>query len=123
MCTEKQMRCINAVAKKKGIKVDQEKVKEFSVKEASEYIDELLAHGSNPSETPKKNESSINDCRLGMCFKLVYRSAEPGYWSEHKEEFRREVVNAYRLTEEAEEAVKSALSSFSGNHATIKVGV
>ena len=120
MCTEKQMRCINAVAKKKGIKVDQEKVKEFSVKEASEYIDELIAHGSKPSETPKKNESSINDCRLGMCFKLVYRSAEPCYWSEHREEFRREVVNAYRLTEEA---VKSALSSFTGNEEAIKVGV
>ena len=122
MCTEKQMRCINAVAKKKGIKVDQEKVKDLSVKDASEYIDELIAHGSNQSETPKKDESSINDCRLGMCFKLVYRSAEPGYWSEHKEEFMREVVNAYRLTEEAEEAVKSALSSFSGNEEAIKVG-
>lgn len=105
------MRCINAVARKKGIKVDQEKVKEFSVKEASEYIDKLIAHGNEPSETQKIDETSINDCRLGMCFKLVYRSAEPGYWSEHKEEFRREIVNAYRLTEEAEEAVRSALSS------------
>lgn len=110
-CTDKQLRCINAVARKKGIKVDQEKVKEFSVKEASEYIDKLIAHGNEPSETQKIDEASINDCRLGMCFKLVYRSAEPGYWSGHKEEFRRAIIAAYRLTEEAEEAVRSALSS------------
>ncbi|MHC4759038.1 MAG: hypothetical protein ACYTE8_10305 [Planctomycetota bacterium] len=110
MCTEKQKRCIFAVSKKLGIKVDNDKIAEMSTKEASAYIDELTSQQEKPSDTPNTEESNINDPRLGMCFKLVYRTAEPGYWSEHKEEFMREVVNAYKLAEEAEEAVESALS-------------
>ena len=116
MCSEGKKKAIYAVSKELGIDVDWKGLDKLSDEEASNRIDELKAKQKESKAKPnssnsEKSEPEINDCRLGMCFKLVYRSAEPGYWSEHKEEFKREVVNAYKLTEEAEKAVKSALSS------------
>ena len=113
-CSEAKKKCIYAVSKELGIDVDWQGLGKLSDEEASSKIDELKAQArdseTKPNTSNPKPEQEINEPRLGMCFKLVYRAAKPGYWSEHKEEFMREVVNAYKLAEEAEEAVKSALS-------------
>ena len=111
-CSEAKKKCIYAVSKELGIDVDWQGLGKLSDEEASSKIDELKAQGGNSKANTSnpKPEPNINDPRFGMCFKLVYRTAKPGYWSEHKEEFMCEVVNAYKLAEEAEEAVKSALS-------------
>ena len=113
-CSEAKKKCIYAVSKELGIDVDWQGLGKLSDEEASGKIDELKTQLSNSETEPKtsnpKSEQEINEPRLGMCFKLVYRAAKPGHWSEHKEECMREVVNAYKLAEEAEEAVKSALS-------------
>ena len=114
MCSEAKKKCIYAVSKELGIDTDWQALDKLTDVEASGRIDDLKAElkkirtNSGQSEG---SEQTINDSRLGMCYKLVYRSAVPSYWREHKEVFKREVVAAYILAREAEEAVRSALSA------------
>ena len=111
MCSEAKKKCIYAVSKELGIDIDWDGLDHLSDKEASDCIDELKAQLKNKPGQPETFEPVINDARLGMCYKLVFRSAVPSYWREHKEVFKRELVAAYILATEAEEAVKSALSA------------
>lgn len=114
MCSEAKKKCIYAVSKELGIDVDWQGLGKLSDEEASTRIDELKAQAGNSKTKPsnsEKTEPEINDSRLGMCYKLVYRTSQPSYWREHKEVFKREVVAAYLLAKETEEAVKSALLS------------
>ena len=112
MCTEAKKRCIYAVSKELGIDVDWNGLNGLSDEEASNRINELktqLQNSKANASNSEKPEPEINDPRLGMCYKLVYRAATPSYWREHKEVFKREIVAAYMLVKEAEEAAKSAL--------------
>ena len=117
-------KCIYAVSKELGIDVDWKELSELSDEEASGRIDELKAQlestnaGSSDTE---KQVSQINDCRLGMCFKLVYRGANSSYWQQNKEMFKREVVAAYILAEETEKAVKTAISFHPADNKTDQV--
>lgn len=111
MCSEAKKKCIYAVSKQLGIDVDWQGIGKLSDEEASSKIHELKSQleASKPKTNRSETELNINDPRLGMCYKLVYRTAQPSYWREHKEVFKREVVAAYKLAKETEEAVKSAL--------------
>ena len=114
--SEGKKKAIYAVSKELGLKVDWKGLDKLSDEEASRMIDELKAQlGSskaknNTGSSQERPKIEINDSRLGMCFKLVYRTAEPGYWQQNKEKFKQEVIAAYILAEETDRAIKSALS-------------
>ena len=69
MCTEKQKRCIYALAKKAGQKVDKDKLNEMTLEQASKWIDELREIEPMKAE---KTDSEYNPIRLGLAVKLVF---------------------------------------------------
>lgn len=113
MCSEGKKKAIYAVSKELGIDVDWKSLDKLSDEQASKKIDELKAQLKSTKSSgndSKISKPQINDCRLRMCFKLVYSTVDSSYWQQHKEKFKREVIATYMLAAETEKAVITALS-------------
>lgn len=109
MCTEKQKRCIYAISKELGQKIDPEKIAEMSTKDASKYIGRLNSLKEDKFKVPEQlDNKKFNELRFGMCVKLVISDkASVDRAIAMPESFTKKVSALYQLVAEVEETIKN----------------
>jgi len=116
MCTEKQRKYIYWLSGQLDRKIDEDAIREYSIKDASEIIEamtkdlkEVAATNGNIAERPK---GEFVAQRFGMCVKIVANDLIANNHSLYTQNFKDDIEKLYNVVTNVEKKLSSSSREF-----------